>query len=473
VSTQRGLDFRPRGGAEAAEAPTASRGARRAIGVAHLVQQLNAGLQELFPGRFWVEGEVANYKVIQRGHAFFSLKEETSQVSAVIWASARVRLRFAPEDGAQVLALVRKVDFYGPQGRLQLQVDDLEPCGAGALAKALEERRTRLRAEGIFDEARKRPLPALPRVVGIATAAKSAALRDILEILQQRFAERRMLIRPCRVQGEGAAEDIAAALDDLNRDGTADVIILGRGGGSQEDLWCFNEEVVVRAIARSRIPVIAGIGHEVDTTLADFAADVRVATPTAAAQRCLPDRRELEERLEGYLGRLRIGLSKRLELSRVRLRACDGALADPRSIVTERRLRLDAFATRARQALQRLTPDRRSRLERAVGRLRARLPRTDLHGKGLDQLAGRLDAGMSAALERTRAELTTRAGQIQALSPLAVLARGFAVPRDADGSIVRDANTLSPGDELSLRFAVGSARTRVIEVRSTDDEKES
>lgn len=491
MSTQRGLDFRPRPPSGAAAAPQR---ARRSVGVRRFVHQLKAGLSELFPNRFWLEGEVTGYKVIRNGHAFFSLKEGDDQVEAVLWSSSRQRLSFTPEDGSQVLALVRKVDFYGPQGRMRLQVDDLEPHGIGALQKALEERKARLEAEGLFAESRKRPIPLLPRVIGIATAAKSAALKDILEIMQQRFAERRVLIRPCRVQGQGAPEDIAAALDELNRDGTADVIILGRGGGSMEDLMCFNEEAVVRAIARSRIPVIAGIGHEIDTTLADHVADLRVATPTAAAQRCVPDRAELEGRLEVLEQRLHAGVSKRIEIAETRLRVCDTALADPRSIVSERRLRvdglgarvrhalmgltgdrrarLDAYAARARQALVGLTPERRGRLERSAGRLRAELPRTDVPRRSLRELGGRLDTSMATRLERARSELGARASQVNALSPLAVLERGFAVARSSDGTIVRDAATLGVGDELQLRFARGSARAEVVEVDADSDAME-
>lgn len=464
---------------------------RRSVGVKRFVAHLKTGLAELFPRRFWLEGEVSGFKVVRNGHAFFTLKEGGEQVEAVIWGTARQKLAFTPEDGSQVLALVRQVDFYGPHGRLRLQVDDMEPHGVGALQKALEERRARLEAEGLFSPERKRPIPALPRVIGIATAPKSAALKDILEILQQRFADRRMLIRPCRVQGQGAAEDIAAALDDLNRNGTPDVILLGRGGGSMEDLWCFNEEAVVRAIARSRIPVIAGIGHEIDTTLADHVADLRVATPTAAAQRCVPDRREVASQLTAFEQRLRSGFEKRLEIARARLKLCDAALSDPREIVTERRLRLDAMgsrarqalvsltpghrnridslASRARQALMSLTPHRRSRLERNIGRLRAHPPRTDLQEKILRELAGRLETSMSANLDRARAQLAARTAQVDALSPLAVLGRGFAVPRREDGTIIRDAETLAPGQRLGIRFARGAARVEVLEVEPGTD----
>ena len=487
MSTQRGLDFRPRSSAAA----SASAPARRSVGVARFVQRLKAGLSEIFPNRFWLEGEVSGYKVIRNGHAFFSLKEGSEQVEAVLWARDRARLAFTPEDGSQVLARVRKVDFYGPSGRLRLQVDDLEPQGVGALAKALEERRVRLQAEGLFAEERKRPIPRLPRVIGIATAPKSAALKDILEILAQRFAERHMLIRPCRVQGKGAAEDIAAALDDLNREASADVILLGRGGGSMEDLWCFNEEVVVRAIARSRIPVIAGIGHEIDTTLADFVADLRVATPTAAAQRCVPDRGEIEDQLGVLGGRLEKALGRRLDRVRERVRTFDAVLADPRRLVQEprlelttlgararealaaltpvRRRRLDGLAGRSRRALDRLTPERRARLERTAGRLGAVQPRTEGLTHEVGQLGTRLAVSMTSTLDQARANLTLRASQVEALSPLAVLSRGFAVPRDAAGAIVRDATRLAPGDELRLRFARGSARTRVVDTDERSD----
>lgn len=477
---QPGLDLRPR-----AETPAAAP-ARRSVGVARFVHQLKAGLSELFPSRFWLEGEVSGYKVVRNGHAFFALKEGTEQVEAVLWARDRTRLNFTPEDGSQVLARVRKVDFYGPSGRLRLQVEDLEPHGIGALAKALEERRVRLEAEGLFAQERKRPIPALPRVIGIATAPRSAALKDILEILQQRFAERRMMVRPCRVQGKGAAEDIAAALDDLNRDGTSDVIILGRGGGSMEDLWCFNEEVVVRAIARSRIPVVAGIGHEIDSTLADFVADLRVATPTAAAQRCVPERRAVEEHLRASGERLENALGARLESARDRLRYADAVLADPRRLVTEHRLRLEGLrgrarevlgaltperrrrlegcATRARRALEALTPGRRSTLERTAARMRVASPDVLTRRHAVSGNADRLLVAMTSAIEQAKADLGRRASQIDALSPLAVLGRGFAVARTADGVIVRDASGLAPGDALRLRFARGAARAEVIDV---------
>jgi len=455
--------------ATAAAPALAPKPVRRVVRVAELVARLRIGLQETFPSRFWLEGEVSGYKVARSGHAFFVLKEENACVEAVVWQDRLIRLPFTPEEGTSVLALVSRVDFFAPAGRLRLHVEQLEPVGVGALARALEERKARLRAEGLFDEARKRPLPLLPVRIGIATASPSAALRDILKTLEQRYADRHLLVRPCRVQGQGAAEDIAAAIDDLNRDGRADVILVGRGGGSAEDLWCFNEEVVVRAIARSTIPVVAGIGHEVDWTLADLVADLRVATPTAAAQRCLPERLHLERQLDELARRLGGGLVRRVDLARARVRACVPALADPRSVVTVRTHRLEVLATRAREALGQLTPARRARLERAGARLRGGLPRTDVRAAALERAGARLQAAFRASLEQARRELGASAARVEALSPLGVLSRGFAVVRDEGGAIVRDAATVAAGDELSIRFARGAARARVLSTESTDD----
>ena len=437
--------------------------ARRAVRVAELVARLQVGLSENFPNRFWVEGEISGFKVARSGHAFFALKESNAQIEAVIWRDRLARLPVSPEEGGQVLALVRKVDFYAPSGRLRLHVDAIEPRGIGALAKALEERKARLDAEGLFAPERKRPLPFLPRVIGIATAGRSAALRDILEILQQRFSQRRLILRLCRVQGKGAASDIAAALDELNRHGEAEVIILGRGGGSMEDLWCFNEEEVVRAVARSRIPVISGIGHEVDWTLADHVADFRAATPTAAAQRCLPEHRDLQRRLVVFGERLQSAVDKRVELARVRFAGQVAALGDPRELVRRRSARLDALASRAREVFSRLTPERRLRLERAQGILRANLPRTDVSSTALKQLGRRLDVAMGAGLKRARERLAARSSEVHALSPLSVLGRGFSVTQREQGEIVRDAMGLAVDEEVRLRFARGTARARILE----------
>ena len=452
----------PRPVKAAAAAATAERPQRRTITVGQLVGQLQAVLAERFPQGFWVEGELSNVK-LSRGHAWCCLKDGDAQIDAVIWANDLRALRFSPGEGMKVLALVRRVDLYAPTGRLRVVIERLEPQGIGALYRALEERKQRFEAEGLFAAGRKRPLPFLPRAVGVATASTGAAVRDVLKVLGQRFEARRVVVRPCKVQGDGAAADIAAALDDLNRDGTVDVIIVGRGGGSIEDLWAFNEEVVVRAIARSRIPVISAVGHETDTTLADFVADLRAPTPSAAAALVMPERRELEETLARFRGRLEHALVSRVERMRGRLVSADKVLADPRRLVTERQLRLETLARRAREAMRSQPLARRHRLERLRTRLGARAPSTEAKVRAVETLGRRILHAFERRLAGVRHDVAASAARLDALSPLAVLGRGFTLARKPDGRVVRDAAEIAPGDRLALRFARGEAEVEVLE----------
>ncbi len=463
------------------------------MGVAELVRRIGLTLAEGFPGRFWVEGELSGFRPKPTGHVFFTLKETGAQVEAVMWSSARASLRFEPEDGMQILARVSKVDFYAAHGRLRVHIDTFEPAGAGALAAALEQRRRRLQAEGLFDDARKRPLPFLPRVVGVATAETGAAIRDIVATLERRFPGVRILLRPCLVQGEGAPADIAAALADLNREGSCEVLIVGRGGGSAEDLMAFNEEIVVRAIVASRIPVVSAVGHESDTTLADHAADRRAATPTAAAELVVPVRRELEQRIADFGRRLSQAAKRRHTESTVRIETLRHRLGDPRVLVRERRSRVQSQTHRALAALHRLTPDQRARLDqlshRALGVLRLATPerrrRVDALSTALkrrapdaaalrwqtERLGERAVARMTARMEQERHALAAAAGRLDAFSPLAVLERGYALARDAKGRLVRDAAALEVGARLELRFARGAATVEVVEPRPAGDGK--
>jgi exodeoxyribonuclease VII large subunit len=394
----------------------------------YTVSDLLGGLRALLAervGRVWVVGEVSNLHRAGSGHVYFSLKDERGQIRAALFRNAARRLVFEPEDGLEVL-VYGDLSVYEPRGDLQLVVRRLEPRGEGALRLAFEQLRRRLEAEGLFDPARKRPLPALPARLGIVASPTSAAIRDLLEVSGRRFPAASILVAPTRVQGLGAEDEIAAALDALAAYGEVDLIVLARGGGSLEDLQPFNTEVVARAIVRSPVPVVTGVGHEVDVTIADLAADRRAPTPSAAAELVLPDRAALRGQLVRDWRRLQRALGAIRERSAARIaRAGDG---------------LRALAPAARLEAQR---------SRLLGVARA-LPRAAL-----------------ARGDRARARLAELAGRLESLSPLAVLARGYALVRRArDGAIVRRADQLERGERIAIRLAEGELEAAVEAVRA-------
>ena len=387
--------------------------------VGELVGEINTLLRGEFSD-IWVEGEVSGFKPAASGHWYFSLKDPTgdSVISCAMFRGDNSRVRKPPREGEKVL-VYGSVDVYAPRGTFSLKVRRLELTGAGELARKLEELRARLAEEGLFDPARKRELPPYPRAIGVATSPTGAALQDILRVLGQRWPGLTVYLAPCRVQGEGAAEEVAAAVRLLNADGRSDVLLIGRGGGSAEDLFCFNEEVVVRAIAASRIPTVSCVGHEVDVSLADFAADWRAATPSHAAERVVPVRDEVATWVAEREARLRAAMERRVRYLRERL---------------------------ARVRLQ----HPRQRIER--GRQRA------------DELDERLRAAVARGLQRKRDRAGAAARHLDALSPLRVLDRGYALVQ-REGQAVTDSATLRVGDTLDARFAKGKA-TLVVKARS-------
>jgi exodeoxyribonuclease VII large subunit len=400
----------------------------RAAAAPHVfrVSEVLAGLRGLLAdrvGRIWVAGEVSGLRRAASGHLYFTLKDDAAQLRAVLFQGLARRLRFEPEDGLDCL-VYGDVTVFEPRGDLQLVVQALEPRGQGALQLAFEQLRRRLEAEGLFDPARKRPPPAFPRTLGVVTSARGAALRDVIEVTARRFPAIPLLVAHARVQGDGAELEIAAALAALDARDEVETILLVRGGGSPEDLEPFNTEVLARAIAACRTPVVCGVGHEIDVTIADLVADLRAPTPSAAAAAAVPDRAAVALRLERDGRRLRTAITRVLERARARLAAkSDG---------------LRAQAPWARVAAQRL------RLETAA--------------RGLRREA-------AAATERGRARLAALAGRLDTLSPLAVLGRGYAIARRAsDGAIVRRAADVSPGDGLAVRVAEGEIAA---EVRAT------
>jgi exodeoxyribonuclease VII large subunit len=380
------------------------------------VHELTLELQRALEGAFpplWIEGEVSNFRESPAGHWYFTLKDHLAQIGCVMWRSANLRQSFRPAGGVQA-RVYGTLTIYVQGGQYQIQVARLLPVGQGAFLLAFEQLRDRLRAEGLFDEARKRAIPAVPRHIGVITSPRGAAIRDILHVLGRRFPAVRVTLYPVLVQGDEAPAQIVRALDMMNRVGAADVLIVGRGGGSMEDLWAFNDERLVRAIAASRIPVISAVGHEVDVTLADFAADVRAPTPSAAAELAVPDRQTLLRQLAAV----------RSAVARAMRRRLDGARQETVRLASA------------------LSP--RRRLEDVRGR-----------AQRVDELARRLAQAGHRHIERYRNRVGTAAGALNALSPLATLERGYSICFAADGRVLRTARDVSAGDLVRVQMHRG------------------
>jgi exodeoxyribonuclease VII large subunit len=482
------------------------RGQVRALNVTQLVRLVRETLEANLD-QCWVVGEVSNARLAPSGHLYFTLKDPNSAISVVMFRSAAARLRFKVADGMQIVMRGR-VDLYETRGALQFYAEEMEPRGLGALQLAFEQLKERLGREGLFDQARKRALPFLPAVVGIVTALGGAGLRDIVTILLARYPNMQIIIRAARVQGAGAAAEITQAIDDLNADARAEVLIVGRGGGSLEDLWAFNEEVVARAIHRSRIPVISAVGHEIDYTIADFVADVRAPTPTAAAQLVVPDKAALCRRLDETAATLNGAAVSALSNYRRRVYQLSARLREPRAALRQARQRADEAAAALGSALASHFDDRR----RHVGALSAHLvppgalvrafrlgaERVALHlaqamGARVERMRMRVDAAgarlgeaapramaerrraavaavavrLGAAMERAEgrrgAALAALAARLDAVSPLKVLERGYAVATNLrDGRVVIDAAAVEVGDELDVRLRRGRLRARTV-----------
>ena len=437
---------------------------RRLLSVSELSSRLKIALEAKFAS-VAVEGEISNCRPWSSGHIYFTLKDDYSQIRAVMFRGAAQRLRFAPEDGMHVVARGR-VSVYEVKGEYQLVADTLEPHGLGALQAAFEQLKRRLQAEGLFEATRKRPLPVLPRRIGIVTSLDGAAVRDIVRILSRRHPTARVVVRAAKVQGFGAQQDLVRALRAIARVPDIDVVILARGGGSVEDLWSFNDEGLARAIVACPVPVITGIGHEVDFTIADFVADVRAATPSNAAELVVDRADNFRTRIERGSDRLRRAVLVHIDRRRQRAHRLDLRLRHwPVAVVMRERdrqelqLRLSrAMAARVARRAQRLDVWRR-RLDRrdpshVIAELRTRLMRAD----------ARLRERVTRQCLDSRARAQHLAGRLDALSPLAVLGRGYAVCwNDARTSIIRTARSVDTGDRVRVTLAEGEIACRVEE----------
>jgi exodeoxyribonuclease VII large subunit len=400
--------------------------AQQTLTVAQLTAHIKNALEGGFPN-VWVSGEISNFSRPQSGHSYFTLKDDQAQIRAVMWRSSAAKIKFDVADGLDVICHGH-IDVYAPRGSYQLVVDELQPKGLGALELALRKLREKLSAEGLFDPARKRKLPAFPRRVAFVTSPTGAAVHDFLQVLQRRWRGVDVLIIPARVQGDGAAQEIASGIKLANRlSPRPDVLVVGRGGGSLEDLWSFNEEPVVRAIAASKIPTVSAVGHEIDVTLADLAADVRALTPSEAAERIVPASEEIGARMRSYQQRLWHAAQRWVSWLRSRYDgvAAQRAFRRPFDLIHDRSRRLDELSTHAERCMRHILQDRESRLARL-------------------------------------------AGKVESLSPLAVLARGYTITQNAaNQKVVRDASELRVGGEITTRFQSGSVLSRVERIDDT------
>jgi exodeoxyribonuclease VII large subunit len=412
----------------------------------------------------WIEGEISNYRPAESGHLYFTLKDENSQLRVVMFRSQARLLRFKPTDGMAILARGR-LTVYEPRGEMQLSAEFLEPKGAGALQVAFEQLKAKLAAEGLFEAARKKPIPAFPRRVGVVTSQRGAAIQDILNILRRRHRGLNVLIYPAQVQGIGASSEVSAGVRYFNRAKNVDVIVVARGGGSLEDLAAFNDEGLARTIASSELPVISAVGHETDFTIADFVADLRAPTPSAAAELVIESRHRIEERVDTLRTRMQRAARYQLLMSRQRLTQLSqhGAFARMQQAIGRRAQRVDELVFRMAAAHRKQLQGYRRRLDVAGARVRSHdlrrvlaVMKRDLHAQD-----HALSATMRSRLQRMRSGVEQAQGKLNALSPLNILERGYALVFDAAGNLVKEAKQVKPGEEIRARVHRGQIRSKV------------
>ena len=436
---------------------TADPFARDVYTVSRLNLDARAILEEAF-STVWIEGEVSNLARPRSGHMYFTLKDENCQVRCAMFRMHNRTLSFAPEDGMHVLAHAR-VGLYPERGEFQLIVQYMEEAGAGALRRAFDALKNRLGAEGLFDAGHKRPLPVLPRCIGVVTSPTGAAVRDVLSVLGRRFPAVPVVIHPVPVQGAGAAEAIARMIDIACGRSECDVLILARGGGSLEDLWAFNEETVARAMHRASIPIVTGVGHEVDFTIADLVADLRAPTPSAAAESVVPDASEWAARYRGFEARLVAVMRRALATRRGEVRMLAKRLVHPRRRLFDHSQRLDAITMRLSRAANAGVREHRGRLSTLAARLARHAPDRTVHAhrSRCEALLGHLSRAARATLSGRRSRVSALERALGAFGPQETLERGYSILlRDDDRQVVRNASEVHPGERLHARLAHGA-----------------
>ena len=440
---------------------------RRVFTVRDLVATVRTALEREYTD-IWIGGEISNYRPAESGHLYFTLKDGEAQLRVVMFRLQARLLRFRPENGLEIIARGR-VTVYENRGELQLIAEYLEPKGSGALQIAFEQLKAKLAAEGLFDQSRKKPIPMLPRSIGIVTSPRGAAIHDILNILRRRHATARLLIYPAQVQGEAAASEVAAGIRYLNKSGKVDVIVIARGGGSLEDLAAFNDEGLARVIVASEVPVISAVGHETDFTIADFVADLRAPTPSAAAELVISARQQLEDQIGTLARRLEHGIRYRLMLNRQRFQD----LGEHRAVlritdaIRRRQQRLDDLSARLSTAQRDALQKYRTRIELAAIRIRHHDLRRIFQSmqKDLQAISAQLPRAIRTLIFGRRAQWQQLAARLDGLSPLKILERGYAVAFDPAGKLLTDASQVSAGDQLKVRLARGELDAAVLNVR--------
>jgi len=441
----------------------------RALSVSELNHQARHLLESSFM-QVWVEGELSSFSRPSSGHWYFSLKDQKCQIRCAMFRGANQRIRTLPKEGDQI-RIRGKVTLYENRGDFQIIVEHLEPAGLGPLQQAFEALKMKLQAEGLFDPARKKPLPVTPRHIGVVTSPTGAAIHDILTVLARRCPAIPVTLYPTAVQGQAATADIVNAIDHAQRHGVADVLIIGRGGGSLEDLWCFNEEAVARAIAGCSIPSVSAVGHEVDVTIADFVADLRAPTPSAAAEKISPDQSHWLRRLAEQ--QLRLGQSARRLLLRLdqQLGHLAARLRDPRRELQDKAQRMDELDMRLNKAMNLKLQQQQLKTGHLAQRLGTQSPTKTLQNAGeqVQRLNERLDKAIRQNLRQQQEKLQLNAQTLNVVSPLATLGRGYAIVRDDQNRIVRSADQLSAGQTISARFGQGNVSAEVTKVNSVTE----
>ena len=423
------------------------------------VSELNHQARHLLESSFmqvWVEGEISGLSRPSSGHWYFSLKDRKCQVRCAMFRGFNQRIRAIPKEGDQI-RIRGKVTLYENRGDFQIIVEHMEPAGLGELQQAYEELKRRLQGEGLFDAARKKPLPTTPRHIGVVTSPTGAAIHDILTVLARRCPAIPVTLYPTAVQGKAATGDIVQAIERAQIHGVADVLIIGRGGGSLEDLWCFNEEVVARAIANCPIPTVSAVGHEVDVTIADFVADLRAPTPSAAAEKISPDQQDWLRQLNEREFRLANAARRALKRFGTELEHLGARLRDPRRELLEKAQRMDDLELRLVQNMRQRLGQLTIRSDNLGQRLMTQAPSRRLADSqnALARVSVKLNEVMQIQLIQRQNHFEHLAQTLNVVSPLATLGRGYAIVRDADGNIIRDASTLAPGDQIRARTARG------------------